>query len=167
MKNLKKICLSAMAAFALFAVPMCASNAVSVNATADDGVSTGMTSVVEQSDETSPRAWIVNMSLNLYADSTSVRAEAKNDFTFPLSTVYTVVWLYSSATYTENVAQMTLEAQNSIADLDTGKSISATASIGGLERYWRARLMYQADNGSLNYKETDTFHISANWTVLS
>ena len=50
MKNLKKICLSAMAAFALFAVPMCASNAVSVNATADDGVSTGMTSVVEQSD---------------------------------------------------------------------------------------------------------------------
>ncbi len=147
---------------ALCVLPVLAGNAPSA-AQAERGAVQAETVLPE---ERAPRAWIVNMSLNLYADASHVRAEAKNDFTFPMATVYTVVKLYSSATYTEDVSAMTLEAQNSIADLDTGKSISAQVAIGGRERYWRAQMMYQADNGALNYKETDTFRISANGTVL-
>lgn len=163
MKIIKKLGIWILAvSFCVAVGSMSANKPVLVNAQTNEE----FVAVASENNEIKPMALINNMTVSIHADSSYVWAEAKNDFTFPLAKVYTQVKLYSSQTYTEDVSKMTLEAQTSIADLDTGKSIIAKKAINGRQLYWRAEMIYQTDKGPLNDKQTDTWHISANGTVI-
>ena len=116
--------------------------------------------------EITPRAWIENFTINLLIKNGNVIAEAKNEFTFPMATMYTQVKLYSSTFYTQDISQMTLEAQNSITDLDTGNSISAQSSINGRQLYWRGLVIYKDGNNTAKQQETLTICISADGVVI-
>ena len=97
---------------------------------------------VEGNDE---RGLFVQVSIMMYMKDNRVYASAKTRFALGPTTLYTVVVLYSSDTYTEDVEQMTFEAYNSTNDLNIGKSIECSVEYDG-PKYWCARVRYK--NGS-------------------
>lgn len=118
-------------------------------------------------DTAEPYGLHASVSVQMQCNSTQVWASAKNDFTLFPSKVYVEIVLYSSTAYTENVSSMQEEARNSIADLDMGKSIEARADIDGRDLYWRARIRYNRDNGNWVTKETATYYILGDGTLIS
>lgn len=87
------------------------------------------------------------LSIALYGGDGKVWVTVKNDFTLFPSTVYVIVQLYSSSTYTESYEDMELVAVNSTLDLDMGHTITATASTNGKQMYWMGRLRYKVGSG--------------------
>ena len=57
---------------------------------------------------------------------------------------------------------MTLENQKYIYDLDMGKSVRTSAPINGVQRFWRARMMYKIDSKDWVSKETVSLLIDVN-----
>lgn len=94
---------------------------------------------VEGNDE---RGAYVQISITLYKEENRVYSEAKNRFTLGFSTIYTVVILYSSDTYTEDVEQMTFETYNSTNDLNMGQTINCSVEYDG-PKFWCARVRYK------------------------
>lgn len=94
---------------------------------------------VEGNDE---RGAYVQISITLYKEGNRVYSEAKNRFTLGFSTIYTVVILYSSDTYTEDVEQMTFETYNSTNDLNMGQTINCSVEYDG-PKFWCARVRYK------------------------
>lgn len=94
---------------------------------------------VEGNDE---RGAYVQISITLYKEGNRVYSEAKNRFTLGFSTIYTVVILYSSETYTEDVEQMTFETYNSTNDLNMGQTINCSVEYDG-PKFWCARVRYK------------------------
>ena len=74
-----------------------------------------------------------------------------------MSTVQIYVFLYSSPTYQESYTEMTLENQKFIGDLDIKKSLRTSASINGVQRFWKARVKYKLDNNDWVAKETEAY----------
>lgn len=101
------------------------------------------------------RGLYVEIGVSLYQENGRVYAEATNRFTFGVSTVYTVVILYSSETYTEDVEQMTFEAYNSTNDLNIWQSISCSVEYDG-PKYWCARVRYKNDSDPWKAEVTGT-----------
>lgn len=106
----------------------------------------------EDSDE---RGIYVVVSVSMYFEDNKVKAVATNRFALGPTTLYTVVILYSSDTYTEDVEQMTFEAYNSISDLNIGKSIECSVEYDG-PKYWCARVRYKNDSDPWKEEVTGT-----------
>lgn len=106
----------------------------------------------EDSDE---RGIYVVVSVSMYFEDNKVKAVATNRFALGPTTLYTVVILYSSDTYTEDVEKMTFEAYNSISDLNIGKSIECSVDYDG-PKYWCARVRYKNDSDPWKEEVTGT-----------
>lgn len=148
-----------LAACFLGAVFCCAAPAI-VTANADTGsdAATAEPAVVSLQ---SPRLF-TQLSLAMDSENGYVYAQVQNDFTLFFSTVRVVVDLYSSMTEVESISEMTLEARNSIDDLNIFESIRVQAPINGVARYWRARVRYQIDQGPWEEEMTIIRLVDAN-----
>ncbi len=109
-----------------------------------------------------PYGVFTKIDLDLGSNGTEVFAEAQNTFTLGKSTVSVYVFIYSSPTYQESYKDMTLENQKYIYDLDMGKSVRTSAPINGVQRFWRARMMYKLDNKDWVSKETVSLLVDVN-----
>lgn len=61
---------------------------------------------------------------------------------------------------------MTLVSQNSITDLDMGKSISTSASTNGMKKYWQARTYYRIDKKDWSSRNTATYLFDENGIIV-
>ena len=96
-----------------------------------------------------------------------ITATVENTFTLFPSTIRVYVELYSSETYQESYASMTLEKMNMVADLNMGETLSVSVSTGGEQKYWRARMRYKFDDRDWISQETDSLLYSAQGELLS
>lgn len=110
---------------------------------------------VDAANQASPRGIYVSITGDIYAENGYVYGVAHNSFAIGFSKVYTVVILYSSNVYTENIDEMTHEAYNSINDLNLGQSLIASAEIKD-NHYWRCVVKFKKDSSEWVYGETDT-----------
>ena len=104
----------------------------------------------------------VTLSINMSGNNGVITATAKHDFSLFSSTVPVYVYLYSSYSYQQSYEDMTLVGSNYISDLDMGDSITVSASTGGIQKYWKARMYFKIDSGSWQEKTTNTFLYDAN-----
>lgn len=112
-------------------------------------------------DDAEARGLAANLSLAIGGGDGIVWADVKNEFTLFPSVIWVYVELYSSDTYQESYVTMTLEARDSIKDLDMGNTIKVMASTGGEQKYWQARMRYKFDERDWISKTTPTFLYSA------
>lgn len=103
-----------------------------------------------------------SLSISLNGGNGKVWATVKNDFTLFPSTVLVIVQLYTSYNYCESYTQMSLVSENSISDLNIGKTISAESSTNGEEKYWMGRMRYKIDGKSWAEKTVGVLKYSAN-----
>ena len=96
-----------------------------------------------------------------------VGTAVKNDVTIFPSTVIVIVELYSSETYQESYQNMTLEQKVQTGDLNLGKTITAEASTGGVQKYWLGRTRYKVDNGAWKEMKTGVCIYDANGNFVS
>lgn len=113
--------------------------------------------LVEQQNsvQVSARGLVVAIAADVYEENGYIYGMAKNTFAIGFSTVYTVVLLYSSETYTEDRSEMTYESHNAIDDLNLGKSITTNAPKTS-SRWWRCVVKFKQDNQEWDYVETQT-----------
>ncbi len=123
---------------------------------------TAYADTAEPSADAEPYGLLTKISLDIGSDGTNVWAEAQNTFTLGKSTVSVYVFIYSSPTYQESYKDMTLENQKYIYDLDMGKSVRTSAPINGVQRFWRARMMYRLDNKDWVSRETISLLVDVN-----
>lgn len=110
-----------------------------------------------ESNEVEPRGVYTNVKVYIKGGGNGeVIAGAKNSFTLFPSIVRVYLYLYSSDTYQDNYANMTLMASNFIEDLNIGKSIETSASTGGEQKYWKARVRFSVDNKEWKEATTET-----------
>lgn len=91
------------------------------------------------------RALFSYLKLTIEGSDGEVRAVAKNMFTFLPGTIEVQVELYSSVEYQESYTDMQVERRMYIGDLNQGKSLVASASTDGEQRFWTARMIYEID----------------------
>ena len=120
-----------------------------------------------QVEEAETRGVMTKISITLgCSDGSNVWADAHNDFTLGLSTVSVYVELYSSLDYQESVDNMQLESSNYQEDLDMYKTLTTTAPINGVKRYWRARVKFKQDNKDWQSKETATYLVDVDGRLI-
>ena len=107
------------------------------------------------------RGLFANLSVSLNGGTATVTAIARNDFTLFPSTIQVRIELYSSDTYQNRCSSMTLVSSNSTADLNIFETVEASASTGGVQKYWRGRMEYKFDNNDWVSQETPTALYSA------
>ncbi len=117
-------------------------------------------------EENTVRGIYTSLSLSINGGDSKVWATVKNDITIFPSDVYVVVELYSSNTYQESYTDMELVSINSTPDLNMGKTITAEASTGGVQKYWHGRMRYKVDNGAWKEGSTGTMHYDGDGTFL-
>lgn len=61
---------------------------------------------------------------------------------------------------------MTLVSSNSTADLNIFETVEASASTGGVQKYWRGRMEYKFDNNDWVSQETPTALYSADGVFI-
>lgn len=123
-----------------------------------DGTSSGTAST---------RGLYTSLSLSINGGDGKVWATVKNDITIFPSDVKVIVELYASETYYESYTDMELVCMNAIEDLNMGKTITAEASTGGVQKYWHGRMRYKIDNGAWESGTTGTLLYSADGTYLN
>ena len=149
----------------------CAASYRAINVAMAEETSTSQEEKIEaytqsNSEEISPMALLVNLSLSIDSGDGQVWATVKNEFTLFPGTVQVYVELYSSLTYQDSYETMKLESRGYISDLDQGETISTYASTNGVEKYWQARLYSKVDNGSWSSKTTRILLIDGNGDLL-
>ncbi|MBR2967460.1 MAG: hypothetical protein IKC35_01620 [Clostridia bacterium] len=122
---------------------------------------------LELSENVGTRGLFSIISLSMNVNDGQVTATAKNDFTLFTSTVRVYVYLYSSTTNQDSYINMSLESGNYIDDLDMGESISASAAINGVKRYWQARIYYKVDNKDWTEKLSNVWLIDVDGTIIN
>lgn len=136
-----------------------------VSANADEEICPPVTEEIYSDEEgISPYAF-TNIQVGTTADSEYVYAHAKNTFTLFSSTVPVQIYLYSSATMELDIANMTLEATNSIADLDMNKEITCSARHTE-QRWWCAYAVFKA-SGKVNTVTSNPVLYGVDGTKLS
>ena len=143
---------------------LCASAITLIRANSAYAYPTEQAETENEGTEIEPRGTSLSLSIN--CGDGKVWATAKNEFTLFYSTVVVVVQLYSSETYAESYTEMHLTSQNSIADLDMGKTLTTETSTKGVEKFWIARMRYQINGGDWKAKETGPYRISASGEFL-
>lgn len=113
------------------------------------------------------RGVFANIVLKMKGGNGVITATVENTFTLFPSTIRVYVELYSSETYQESYASMTLEKMNIVADLNMGETLSVSVSTGGEQKYWRARMRYKFDDRDWISQETDSLLYSAQGELLS
>ena len=117
------------------------------------------------SDEGDSYGIYTNLTLSLDGGDGQVWATVKNRLTILPSSVTVKVELYNSEKYYESYEDMTLVSENYIADLNYGKTITATASTGGVTKYWKARMCYRIDSDGWKERATNTIQFNQSGTV--
>lgn len=120
----------------------------------------------DYSEEVTPYGLFTSLTLTIDGGDGSVWSTAKNSFTLFPASVAVVVEIYSSNTYQDSYKNMTLENRQYINDLDMGKSITASASTNGTQRYWKGRMYYKVDSKDWQEKVTSTWLCDANGIVV-
>lgn len=117
-------------------------------------------------NEATPRGLFASLSLAINGGDGMIWATVKNDFTLLPSTVVVIVELYCSDTYYESHEDMELVSINSTEDLNMGKTITAEASTGGVQKYWQGRMRYKVDKKGWQSETTGTMKYSAEGEYL-
>ncbi|MDE7349137.1 MAG: hypothetical protein K2N53_05700 [Clostridia bacterium] len=120
----------------------------------------------DDSSEAEPYGLVTKISLAIGHSNGEIYARAHNDFTLGFSTIAVYVYLYSSLTYEEDYMNMHIEGSNYIADLNINKSLEVYAPINGVQRYWRARMLFKFDRKDWETKETITYLVDVNGNVI-
>ena len=115
---------------------------------------TAYAATANPSPDAEPLGLVTRISIKLGTTGAEVWADAHNDFTLGMSTVQVYVFLYSSPTYQDSYSEMTLEKKEHIDDLDINKSLRVSMPINGVQKYWKARVMYKLDKNDWVSKET-------------
>lgn len=164
LKKIKSLMFLFSALALICILPICTLQA-KVYASADD-VTSGNGTEIEEPDEEAVPYSTTTLSLTINSGDGKVWATVKNDFTLFPSTVIVIVQLYSSETYAESYTEMTLVSQNSIDDLNIGKTVKTEAETGGVEKFWLARMRYKINNASWASRDTGACRISASGEFL-
>lgn len=117
--------------------------------------------------QTESRGWITNLRLFIWGENSQIWAEVENQFTLFPSEIAVYVELYSSEVYRESYTEMILEERDYIADLNMGETIRVSASTGGKQKYWMARMRYKFNDRDWEEKMTDALLYSADGVCLS
>lgn len=115
----------------------------------------------------STRGLYTSLSISINGGNGKVWTTVKNDVTIFPSTVIVIVELYSSETFQQSYTNMTLEQKVQIGDLNLGKTITAEASTGGVQKYWQGRTRYKVDNGAWKEMKTGICLYAADGTFIS
>lgn len=94
----------------------------------------------------------------------TIIGSVKNIFTLFSTTVTVYLYLYSSPTQTDDIAEMTLEASNYIYDLDQGNTIYAVGKTNGQKKYWISFVKYRCNNGDWDFGQSDMVLYNADGT---
>ncbi len=113
-----------------------------------------------------PQGIYTSLDLKIDGGNGYITATVKNKISIFPSTVYVIVQLYSSDSYQDSWQNMTLVSQNSITDLDMGKSISTSASTNGMKKYWQARTYYRIDKKDWSSRNTATYLFDENGIIV-
>lgn len=119
-----------------------------------------------QGEEVVPYGWFTNLSISINGGNGKVWTTVRNDFTLFPAVVTVVIQLYVSDTYQEDYHNMTIAAQDEIADLDMGKSITVEASTNGKDLYWIGRMRYDLDGRGWDERTVGPAHYSASGEYL-
>lgn len=121
----------------------------------------------ESARNATTRGIYTSLSISINGGNGKVWTTVKNDVTIFPSTVIVIVELYSSETYQESYQNMTLEQKVQTGDLNLGKTITAKASTGGVQKYWLGRTRYKVDNGAWKEMKTGVCIYDANGNFVS
>lgn len=160
MNVVKKRCLGALLAFACAAC--CFAGVASFTVAEAKSAEYAADAEVE-----AERGLITNLTLGMHGEDGRIWAQVKNEFTLFPSVIIVYVELYSSKTYQESYTAMELEGREYIADLNIGETIEVSASTGGEQKYWMARMRYKFDDRDWVEKTTDALLYSAAGVCLS
>ena len=131
------------------------------------GTPTAEASETEGTQDPITRGIYTSLSISINGGNGKVWTTVRNDSTIFPATVYVIVELYSSETFTENYQNMKLEATNQIGDLDWRKTITAEASTGGVQKYWLGRTRYQVDGREWKEMKTAICLYDANGNFIT
>lgn len=95
-----------------------------------------------------------------------VWAKATNKITIFPSTVRVIVELYSSMTYQESYLDMEQEGRKYVHDLDMGQSVTLKVPTNGIQRYWKARMLFKVDNDDWDTRVTSTWLLDENGIII-
>jgi len=109
-----------------------------------------------------PFSLVTKLELTIDGGNGQVWAIAHNKISIFASSVPVIVEIYSSDTYQDSYTNMTLESRNYINHLKSGKSITATASTNGQQKYWKGRMYFNIDNKGWSEEVTSTWLCDAN-----
>ena len=93
-------------------------------------------------------------------------ATATNEITIFPSTVRVIVELYSSLTYQESYLDMEQEGRKYVHDLDMGQSVTLKVPTNGIQRYWKARMLFKVDNDDWDTRVTSTWLLDENGIII-
>lgn len=120
-----------------------------------------------ESNDIVPLGLFTQITLSIGSSDKCVWAKAHNDFTLGTSIIAVYVELFSSITYQDDYKLMILESRVYIEDLDIGRSLETSVPIGGIQRYWLARMRYKFDNQEWVTKTTSTWLFDVDGVVVA
>lgn len=165
MKITKKSFLVTVCAIMMLFV-VCFAMAPAAAASADADAEEQIIKTEEVQEEVVPYGWFTNLSISINGGNGKVWTTVRNDFTLFPAVVTVVIQLYVSDTYQEDYHNMTIAAQDEIADLDMGKSITVEASTNGKDLYWIGRMRYDLDGRGWDERTVGPAHYSASGEYL-
>lgn len=113
-----------------------------------------------------PYGILTTLVLTIDGNDGYVWAKATNKITIFPSTVRVIVELYSSMTYQESYLDMEQEGRKYVHDLDMGQSVTLKVPTNGIQRYWKARMLFKVDNDDWDTRVTSTWLLDENGIII-
>lgn len=151
----------------IVAALMCGSMVPAANADAEEVGSVQETEIPEAGEEVAePYGLFTALALSIDGNDGYVWAKATNKITIFPSTVRVIVELYSSMTYQESYLDMEQEGRKYVHDLDMGQSVTLKVPTNGIQRYWKARMLFKVDNDDWDTRVTSTWLLDENGIII-
>lgn len=156
-----------LAIVGIAATLMCGSTAPAARADTGEVGSVQETEIHGAGEEVAePYGIFTTLSLSIDGNDGYVWATATNEITIFPSTVRVIVELYSSLTYQESYLDMEQEGRKYVHDLDMGQSVTLKVPTNGIQRYWKARMLFKVDNDDWDTRVTSTWLLDENGIII-
>ena len=156
-----------LAIVGIAATLMCGSTAAEASADTEDVGSVEETEIFRAGEKVAePYGIYTALSLSIDGSGGYVWATATNEITIFPSTVRVIVELYSSMTYQESYLDMEQEGREYVHDLDMGQRVTIKVPTNGVQRYWKARMLFKVDNDDWDTRVTSTWLLDGNGIII-
>ena len=109
----------------------------------------------------------VKITLSVTGGNNQVQATVKHDFSIFPTTVNVYVFLYYSTSFTVDYQDMELVCFDHSSNLALNDTLTVTASTGGEQRYWIARMYYKIDDREWENRITGPVLCSATGELIN